>query len=54
MANLEIDQQFSVRRARRQAKAHGHLQRTQTMLMAAGLAACGIVAVAAAMMGTLF
>jgi hypothetical protein len=39
--------------ARRQARRAGHVQNAQLMLMAAGLAAFGIVAVAAAMMVTL-
>jgi hypothetical protein len=53
MANLDTEQLFSVLEARRRAKMFGHLQRAQMMLLAAGLAACGIIAVAAAMMGTL-
>lgn len=40
--------------ARRRARASGYVQRAQTMAMAAGIAAFGIVAVAAAMMTTLF
>lgn len=39
--------------ARQQARATGHVQRVQVMLMAAGIAAFGIVAVAATMMTTL-
>lgn len=39
--------------ARRQARLAGHVQNAQMMLMAAGLAAFAIVAVAAAMMATL-
>lgn len=39
--------------ARQQARASGHVQRAQAMLIAAGIAAFGIVAVAATMMTTL-
>jgi len=39
--------------ARRNARSDGHLHHAQTMLMAAGLAALTIVAVAAAMMVSL-
>lgn len=39
--------------ARQQARATGYMQRVQVMLMAAGIAAFGIVAVAATMMTTL-
>ena len=54
MANLDTDHMFSVSEARRRARAHGRLHRAQIMLVASGLAAFGIIAVAAAMMGTLF
>lgn len=40
--------------ARRHARVAGHIQHAQIMLVAAGIAAFGIVAVAAAMMTTLF
>lgn len=53
LANLETEQLFSVLGARRRARNPGYLQRAQIMVIAAGLAACGIVAVAAAMMSTL-
>lgn len=39
--------------ARRRARQAGYVQHVQLMLLAAGLAAFGIVAVAAAMMSTL-
>ena len=39
--------------ARQQARTTGYVQHAQVMLMAAGIAAFGIVAVAAAMMTTL-
>lgn len=54
MTNLDTEQQFSVLAARQRARAIGHVQHAQMMLVAAGLAAFGIVAVAAAVMGTLF
>lgn len=54
MANLDTDHMFSVSEARRRARTQGHLHRAQIMLVASGLAACGIIAVAAAMMSTLF
>ena len=53
MANLDTEQMFSVSEARRHARFFAHLHRTQVMLVASGLAAFGIIAVAAAMMGTL-
>ncbi|MHA6691680.1 hypothetical protein [Devosia sp. A449] len=40
--------------ARKQARQSAHVQRAQLMLLAAGMAAIGIVAVAAAMMTTVF
>jgi len=39
---------------RRQARMFGYVRQAQLMLMAAGIAAFGIVAVAAAMLTTLF
>lgn len=54
MANLDtqhLDHNLDV--ARRQARQSGYLQRAQLMLVAAGIAAFGIVAVAATMMTTL-
>ncbi|WP_156460485.1 hypothetical protein [Devosia sp. Root635] len=54
MANIDSDEAESVlMAARRQARASGYVQRAQVMLMAAGIAAFGIVAVAATMMTTL-
>jgi hypothetical protein len=53
MANLDTEQMFSVSEARRRARVFGHVQRAQFMLAAAGLSAFAIIAVAAAMMGTL-
>jgi hypothetical protein len=54
MANLDTEQMFSISEARRRARVFGHVHRAQIMLLASGLAAFGIIAVAAAMMGTLF
>jgi hypothetical protein len=53
MANLDTEQMFSVSQARSRARVLGRLHRAQLMVMASGLAAFGIIAVAAAMMGTL-
>ena len=39
--------------ARQRARQAGYVQHAQVMLLAAGIAACSIVAVAAAMMTTL-
>lgn len=55
MAHLETHElDGDMRDVRRLARQAGHVQRAQSMLLAAGLAAFGIVAVAAAMMTTLF
>jgi len=48
-----IDSDEALMAARQQARATGYVQRAQVMLMAAGIAAFGIVAVAATMMTTL-
>ena len=54
MVHIEGDEAESVlAAARHQARATGYMQRVQVMLMAAGIAAFGIVAVAATMMTTL-
>ena len=53
MANLDTEQMFFVGQSRRRARVLTHLQHAQIMLVAAGLTAFGIIAVAAAMMGTL-
>lgn len=53
MANLDTEQLFFVLEARRRAKVFGYRHHAQIMLLAAGMAAFGIVAVAAAMLGTL-
>ena len=54
MRHLDTEQLFSVLAARQRARAITHVQRAHIMLVAAGLAAFGIVAVAAAVMGSLF
>lgn len=55
MAHFESDDtQTMLASARQQARTAGHVQRAQVMLLAAGIAAFGIVAVAATMMSTLF
>ena len=54
MADIEIDQGAGdIRAARSKARTADHVQRAQTMLLVAGMAAGGIVAVAAAMITTL-
>ncbi|MBU1334534.1 MAG: hypothetical protein ACK4G5_03220 [Devosia sp.] len=54
MAHLDTHESADIlRAARRRARQSGYLQHVQLMLLAAGLAAFGIVAVAAAMMSTL-
>lgn len=55
MANLDAhDADDMIDGARRSARHAGRLHQAQVMLLAAGLAAFGIVAVAATMMTTLF
>ena len=54
MAHIEADELNQLQVARRLARSSRHVQRAQVMLLAAGLASFGIVAVAAAMMTTLF
>jgi hypothetical protein len=54
MAHLDTHETDSaLRAARRHTRRMGYMQHAQLMLLAAGLAAFGIVAVAAAMMSTL-
>ena len=43
---------YEIKAARRKARLTGHVQNAQLMLVAAGIAAFGIVAVAAAMLTT--
>ena len=55
MAHIESDRSENLlEAARRRASTSKHVQHAQLMLMAAGLTAFGIVAVAAAMLTTLF
>jgi hypothetical protein len=51
MANLDSHDAGLVDAARRLARRAGRIDHTQRMLMAAGLSAFGIVAVAATMLG---
>jgi hypothetical protein len=51
MANLDTHDPTLVDTARRLARRAGRIDHTQRMLMAAGLSAFGILAVAATMMG---
>jgi hypothetical protein len=54
MAHIESDEaDDTLAMARQHARQSGHVQRAQVMLVAAGMTAFGIVAVAAAMMTTL-
>ena len=54
MTHLQADHDLhAIRTLRRQIRQGGQLQQAQAMVLAAGLAAFGIVAVAAAMMTTL-
>ena len=53
MTHFDTHEQHQMQDVRRLARHAGHVQRAQGMLLAAGLAAFGIVAVAAAMMTTL-
>jgi hypothetical protein len=53
MAHLDAHDQHGLQDVRRMARHAGHVQRAQVMLLAAGITAFGIVAVAAAMMTTL-
>jgi len=54
MVHIDSDEaEGSLMEARQHARAAGYVQRAQVMLMAAGIAAFGIVAVAATMMTTL-
>ena len=54
MAHLDMHESGNGNKtARQQARAMGYVHHAQIMLLAAGLAAFGIVAVAAAMMSTL-
>jgi len=52
MAHIDTDNE-SLADARRNARQARHIHNAQLMLAAAGITACGIVAVAAAMMTTL-
>jgi hypothetical protein len=54
MVHIDGDEaETALASARQHARASGYVQRAQLMLMAAGIAAFGIVAVAGAMMTTL-
>lgn len=53
MANIDTDDEGGIEMARRHARLTGHVQNAQTMLIAAGIAAFGIVAVASAMLTTI-
>jgi len=54
MAHIDTDETGSIENARHNARVMGHVQNAQMMLVAAGLAAFSIVAVATAMLTTMF
>jgi len=53
MVHLDAQEVQQLHSARQRARSAGRVQRVQLMLLAAGMAAFAIVAVAAAMMTTL-
>ncbi len=53
MANLDADDTTELGSVRRRVRREGHVHHAQLMLMAAGMAAMGIVAVAATMMAAM-
>lgn len=53
MAHIDGDDISGIEAARNHARLTGHVQNAQMMLMAAGLAAFSIVAVATAMLTTI-
>ena len=54
MTDFNTERLSSVFDARQRVRTISHVQHAQLMLLAAGLASLGIVAVAAAIMGSLF
>lgn len=52
MADIDMNDADPVATARHNARLQGHVQNVQMMLVAAGMAAFGIVAVATAMLTT--
>ena len=54
MAHIDADDAGGIEQARQHARMTGHVQNAQMMLVAAGLAAFSIVAVATAMLTTVF
>ena len=53
MAHIDTDETGSIEIARHNARVMGHVHNAQMMLVAAGLAAFSIVAVATAMLTTI-
>ena len=53
MAHIDSDETGDIAAARHHARLTGHVQNAQMMLMAAGIAAFSIVAVATAMLTTI-
>ncbi|SEQ62496.1 hypothetical protein SAMN05428969_3742 [Devosia sp. YR412] len=52
MAHMDTNDTHGIKAARQQARVTGHVQNAQMMLVAAGIAAFSIVAVATAMLTT--
>lgn len=52
MTQMDTDETGAIKMARHHARLSGHVQNAQMMLMAAGIAAFSIVAVATAMLTT--
>ena len=53
MAHIDTSDDDGIAATRRQARVSGHVQNAQVMLVAAGIAAFSIVAVATAMLATI-
>lgn len=53
MAHIDIDDTDGIEATRQNAQLSGHVHNAQVMLMAAGIAAFTIVAVATAMLATI-
>lgn len=53
MAHIDMDEDGTIETVRQRARVSGHVHNTQVMLVAAGIAAFSIVAVASAMLTTI-
>ncbi len=54
MANIDLDTQTDIDAIRRAIRRSEHAQRARIMLVAAGLATCGIVSVAGTFLAAMF